>query len=525
MIIAIYIAVSGLSLTIAKWAFFPWIPFRRLPRHRVRYLRLRLRLRLHPGAGHGSVAELWLRWGRLAMLARSGRTRPGLPFIRRILGPVSNCSILIGRAHYRHGLRMPLDEHVVVTSPPRGGKTGWLASVILRYPGPVLSTTTKHDVFALTSGIRARRGPVHVFNPQSVGDVPSTFRWNPVDGCADPATAIRRAGLDLTAVARCVTGLDNTDAERILTVDGSPTASQWAGQLAELRGHADKTAQTIRMTMSRALSFLADPALAAAVQPAPDSSFNIERYLRNPETQYLIAETRGEDSPLGRRAGGSMTTSDHDDALTAALIQIAAHAEHLTSLDDRENGHHQHTTALIGQLAEQVDAIGTRLGGIAKILSRHASVVNALDGLDHQVAAITDQLAKLAARNTASGEDYQPVPPPRWWHLTDTERETAIARLSAWTDHVYRPGYGHLAAALPACWEQHPLCLYTIDWLSELWSALYLSPQRDASTLAAQAEWQTRLAPAAANQMAADTTTCRHTANGLGRPGTARRQQ
>jgi type IV secretory pathway TraG/TraD family ATPase VirD4 len=334
VIIIIDIAASGLLLTIVKWAFFPWIPWRRLPRHRVRYLRLRLHLRLHPGAGHATVAELWLRWGRLAMLARSGRTRPGLPPAQRILSPVTDYSILIGRAHYRHGLRMPLDEHAIVTSPPRGGKTGWLASVILHYPGPVLSTTTKHDVFALTSGIRARRGPVHVFNPQSIGDVPSTFRWNPVEGCTDPATAIRRAdafamsvsqngvedasfwaskasdylrayfhaaalaGLDLTAVARWVTGLDNTDAESILAAHGSATAWQWASQLAELRGHADKTAQTIRMTMSRALAFLADPALAAAVRPAPGCSFDLEQYLRDTGTLYLIAETRGEDSPV-----------------------------------------------------------------------------------------------------------------------------------------------------------------------------------------------------------------------------------
>src|ERR1022692_4689905 len=60
-----------------------------------------------------------------------------------------------------------LDEHAVVKRPPRGGKTGWLASVILHYPGPVLSTTTKHDVFELTSGIRARRGP-------STSSTPST---------------------------------------------------------------------------------------------------------------------------------------------------------------------------------------------------------------------------------------------------------------------------------------------------------------------------------------------------------------
>src|SRR5215475_15992607 len=98
-----------------------------------------------------------------------------------------------GRGHYRHGLRIPVEEHVLVDGPPRSHKTALLAGLILRYPGPVLSTTTKHDVFQLTSGIRAARGPVQVFNPQSVGGVPSTFRWNPVAGCADPATAIRRA--------------------------------------------------------------------------------------------------------------------------------------------------------------------------------------------------------------------------------------------------------------------------------------------------------------------------------------------
>ena len=40
----------------------------------------------------------------------------------------------------------------------------------------------------------------------------------------------------------------------------------------------------------------------------------------------------------------------------------------------------------------------------------------------------------------------------------------------AWVEQIYRPGYGQIAATLPACWEQHTLCLYTLDWLSELWS-------------------------------------------------------
>jgi type IV secretion system protein VirD4 len=332
--IVILIVAGGIVLTAIKWAFLPFVPYSRLPRHRVRYLHTRLHLRLHPGAGHATVGELWLRWGRLAMFRRSSRTRPGLTATERVLAPVSAHSILIGRAHYRHALRLPLDEHAIVISPPRAGKTGWLASAVLRYPGPVLSTTTKHDMFNLTSGIRAQHGPVHVLNPQGIGNVPSTFRWNPVDGCDDPATAIRRAdafamsvsqqgvedatfwaskasdylrayfhaaalaGLDLTAVARWVTGMNSSQAEAILARSGTETGRHWASQLAELRGHANKTAQTIRMTMSRALAFLADPALAASVRPAPGCSFDIEEYLQQAGTLYLIAETRGEDSPV-----------------------------------------------------------------------------------------------------------------------------------------------------------------------------------------------------------------------------------
>ena len=70
------------------------------------------------------------------------------------------------------------------------------------------------------------------------------------------------AGLDLTTVARQVTGMNRGQAEAILARSGTETGRHWASKLAELRSEANKTAQTIRMTMSRALAFLADPALA-----------------------------------------------------------------------------------------------------------------------------------------------------------------------------------------------------------------------------------------------------------------------
>ena len=75
----IYLAdLTTLLLTVAilRWCF---LPHSQLPRFRVRYLRLRLRMRLHPGRGHATIAELWLRWGRLAAFRRSRRSRPSVP--------------------------------------------------------------------------------------------------------------------------------------------------------------------------------------------------------------------------------------------------------------------------------------------------------------------------------------------------------------------------------------------------------------------------------------------------------------
>ena len=173
--LAVFLVVAGL----VRWAL---VPGGQLPGNRVRYAKVRLHLRLHPGRGYATVFELWLRWGRFAAFRKSGRVRQSLNPWQRARHPGEH-SVFAGRAHYRHCLRVPLEEHVLVMAPPRTFKTAFLADVILRYPGPVISTTTKADVFQLTSGIRSGRGPVHVFNPQSIGAVPSTFRWSPVEGC------------------------------------------------------------------------------------------------------------------------------------------------------------------------------------------------------------------------------------------------------------------------------------------------------------------------------------------------------
>ena len=158
------------------------------------------------------------------------------------------------------------------------------------------------------------------------------------------------------------------------------------------------------------------------------------------------------------------------DPIPAIVDQLAAFRDQLTRLDAREAGHH---------------------------------------------ATLTGLLAGLTARLTPAktGEDpggYQPGPAPAWWTLAPDARQEPLARLRGWVERVYRPGYGHLAAALAPCWPAHDLCLYALDIAAELWSALYLQPGRTPGLVSAQAEYQARLLPALAAQLAAETTGCGH---------------
>ena len=156
------------------------------------------------------------------------------------------------------------------------------------------------------------------------------------------------------------------------------------------------------------------------------------------------------------------------DPLPAILDQLAAHSEQIVRLDAREAGH---------------------------------------------FATVTSQLIELADLATQQDDDadrYQPDPAPPWWRLAPADRAEPLARLRAWVEQVYRPGYGHLAATLAPCWEAHDLCLYALDIAAALWSVLYLQPERTPGLLSAQAEYQARILPALAAQLLTETTRCAH---------------
>ncbi len=177
------------------------------------------------------------------------------------------------------------------------------------------------------------------------------------------------------------------------------------------------------------------------------------------------------------------------DPITAIVDQLAACAEQLTRLDARET---EHTTAVTGRLTQLTDLTT----GLGRRLDDHAAA-----------------LAQLTTDPGADPHGYAPDPAPAWAELTAAGRQEPIARLRAWVEQVYRPGYGHLAAMLGPCWASHDLCLYGLDILSALWSVLYLQPARSPALLSAQAEYQARILPALATQLRAETAHCGHPRN------------
>src|SRR5262249_35245382 len=141
-------------------------------------------------------------------------------------------------------------------------------------------------------------------------------------------------------------------------------------------------------------------------------------------------------------------------------------------------------------LASRIAAVAALVHQLQGTTASHGQALAALDGLDRQVADLTTAAGHRPGGGAQDG--YHPRTAPKLWKLDGPAREAAIGKLRAWVEQVYRPGYGHLAASLGDCWDQHPLCLYILDWLSELWSVLYLAPARTPGTLAGQAEWHTR---------------------------------
>lgn len=227
-----------------------------------------------------------------------------------------------------------LEDVVCVFGGPRTGKTGWLAGRVLDAPGAAVVTSTRTDLFQLTRGLRARRGPVHVFNVVGLGGIASTVCFDPVQGCEDPVTAAERAS-DLLAGGSVARGGDReyweTQARRVLAAFLHAAALGRRNMQAVLAWVADpdehehevtsllamspvpsfvqdatqflttneRTRSSITSTVMPALGWLTSPtASAAASRNGGLPVLDVAELLRTRATIYLLGAEETQAAPL-----------------------------------------------------------------------------------------------------------------------------------------------------------------------------------------------------------------------------------
>jgi type IV secretory pathway TraG/TraD family ATPase VirD4 len=251
---------------------------------------------------------------------------------------------------------------------PRTGKTGYLAGRVIDAPGAVLVTSTRADLHELTATLRARRGPVFVFNAVGLADLPSTITFDPLTGCTDPVSAAERATDLLAAVsapggggerefwaaqarrvlaallhAAALGGLsmrnvlgwvaDPKGAQREVTslMRRSPEPA-YAHDAAQFLTTNDRTQTSITSTIMPALGWLASPTAATAA--APGVGFDVAELLRTRATVYLLGAEETHAAPLvtaltghiarqARRIAAHRPAGRLDPPLTLALDEAA----------------------------------------------------------------------------------------------------------------------------------------------------------------------------------------------------------
>lgn len=224
-------------------------------------------------------------------------------------------------------------EDVVLTfGRPRIGKTGWLMGRVIDAPGAVLVTSTRTDIYDTTAALRAQLDrPVFVFNPTGLGGIPSTVGFDPLCGCADPATAAERAAdllaggshrgqgdrefwegqarrvltallhaaalgkLSMHAVAGWVANPDAAQRPVLGLLRRSSSAAAYVPDAEQFLTTNDKTRSSITSTIMPCLGWLANPTATAATTGAV---FDVAALLRARGTVYLLGAQESQVAPL-----------------------------------------------------------------------------------------------------------------------------------------------------------------------------------------------------------------------------------
>ncbi|WP_433891422.1 type VI secretion protein [Streptomyces sp. CA-111067] len=260
---------------------------------------------------------------------------------------------------------------------PRGDKAKRIVQpAVLAAAGPVVVSTADPDTYHQTVGNRAKLGPVHVYDPAHLLDVPGRLRWAPHGECEWPGTAAIRAAALLAPLrtARADEAVVHDTAVTLLrcwlhaaAVDGRPfrqvqrwasggqiggeavrilrtdidAAAGWSGELESvLHAHPERR-DAAQALIRQTLEPLNAVHIRDACNPGRTGGLDVESFAAELGTLYVVGE-RIEDPrthlgamPLltalvssvvehGRRMAAGSSASRLDPPMTFVLDDVAA---------------------------------------------------------------------------------------------------------------------------------------------------------------------------------------------------------
>ncbi|MFE4678195.1 type IV secretory system conjugative DNA transfer family protein [Streptomyces sp. NPDC056723] len=241
---------------------------------------------------------------------------------------------------HRKGLYITCEDLMLIIAPPRSGKSAQLGSAVIDAAGSCIVASTRGDLYEHTHQLRREHNrPVSVFNA-GVSGVQNTVRWNPVEGCEDPRTAIRRAGYFLAAMAsgddmenasfwegHSFTVLSSylmaaslVDGDLVMVRDWVTNSTDrgplkiledpqhkahvpqgWSRLLEQMLEAPERTRDSVYLTLIRAFQFMAHPEVVQIVSPRPgEQRFDVADFLRSRGTLYVMGRDQryGSVAPL-----------------------------------------------------------------------------------------------------------------------------------------------------------------------------------------------------------------------------------
>lgn len=229
----------------------------------------------------------------------------------------------------------PHGRSIQLIGPPGSGKSQKLLHLILDFPGAELVTSTKLELYDATARLRMQRGRVWLFNPEGLGDVESTFWWDPVSGCKDQAVADKRAwalvrggggaagidqsefwagkaqeilrayllaaalvGYDMGAVHYWATNPDDRTPVGILQSHPSHVPAGWIGTLESSLNASHNTRTGYFATVVSCVGFMDNPRVAMACRPREADNFDVTEFLAGGTLYAVGSESDRRLAPL-----------------------------------------------------------------------------------------------------------------------------------------------------------------------------------------------------------------------------------